>query len=74
MSILSGKNWTSGAGKSHNFEQIVEQISFHSKKNKKIFIGSDSFVTRRKVCFVTAVCLLTERAGGRYFFIKRTFR
>ncbi len=72
MDTLSSKNWSSGAGKSQNFQKILEQITLHSQKNKKIFIGSDSFVTRKKVCFVTAVCLLTEHAGGRYFFYKES--
>lgn len=72
MNILNGKNWSSGSGKSQNFQKILEQVSEHSQKNKKIFIGSDSFISRQKVCFVTAVCLLSEGRGSRYFFYKES--
>jgi predicted RNase H-related nuclease YkuK (DUF458 family) len=72
MHLLNGKKWSSGSGKSQKFDQILEQVVQHSKKGRKIFIGSDSFISRQKVCFVTAVCLLTERAGGRYFFYKES--
>jgi len=70
MSILNGKNWVSGSGKAKKFVEILEQVAKHSKKNKKVFIGSDSFVSRSNVCFVTAVCLLSKKHGNRYFFYK----
>jgi predicted RNase H-related nuclease YkuK (DUF458 family) len=69
-SPLVKKNWSSGSGKSATLNEVSIQISNHSKKNKKIFIGSDSFIYRNKVSYVTAVCLLTEKKGGRYFFYK----
>tara|TARA_B100000212_G_scaffold342150_1_gene327933 strand:+ start:2035 stop:2520 length:486 start_codon:yes stop_codon:yes gene_type:complete len=72
MNILSAKNWSSGSGKDQKFEKILEQVSSHSKKNQKIFIGSDSFVSRQKVCFVTAVCLVSYGRGSRYFFYKES--
>lgn len=72
MHLLSGKKWSSGSGKSYNFDEILEQVSEHSKKSKKIFIGSDSFISRQKVCFVTAVCLLSDHRGSRYFFYKES--
>jgi len=72
MNILSGKNWSSGSGKSQKFQKILEQVSNHSRKNQKIFIGSDSFVSRQKVCFVTAVCLVSSGAGSHYFFYKES--
>ena len=72
MNILSAKNWSSGSGKNKNFNQILEQITSHSQKNEKIFIGSDSFVSRQKVCFVTAVCLVSSGRGSRYFFYKES--
>ena len=72
MSTLKDKNWSTGSGKSKDFAQILNLISNHSQKNKKIFIGSDSFVSRGKVCFVTAVCLLSNKHGNRYFFYKES--
>jgi predicted RNase H-related nuclease YkuK (DUF458 family) len=72
MNILSAKNWSSGSGKNKNFNKILEQVTIHAQKNEKIFIGSDSFVSRQKVCFVTAVCLVSSGRGSRYFFYKES--
>jgi len=69
MSPLSKKRWISGSGNTHSFEDISNIVSFHSRNNK-IFIGSDSFLTKKRTCFVTAVCLLTKDKGGRYFLYK----
>jgi len=68
--ILKEKFWTTGLGRSLNFSKVEDLVSKHSKKNKKIFIGSDSFIIKNKICFVTAICLLTKNLGGRYFFYK----
>lgn len=70
MSMLSSKNWTTGSGRRLSLCNVANEITEHSRKNKKIFIGSDSFISRDKICFVTAVCLLTECKGGRYYFYK----
>jgi predicted RNase H-related nuclease YkuK (DUF458 family) len=70
MFLLDHKNWTSGSGISLGLESISNQIIEHSRKNKKIFIGSDSMISRDKICFASAICLLTERLGGRYYFYK----
>ena len=71
MSLLGDKKWSTGAGNSLALREIIKNISEHLKNhNKKIFIGSDSHMTKKKVCFVTTVCLLSDRKGGRYFFYK----
>jgi hypothetical protein len=70
MFLLDSKNWTSGSGKRLSLEFVSSEIIDHSKKNKKIFIGSDSFISRDKICFASAVCLLTQGHGGRYYFYK----
>ena len=69
MHCLFQKKWISGSGKIHTFEKVNEIICKHSKNNK-IFIGSDSFLTKNRTCFVTAVCLLSESLGNKYFFYK----
>jgi len=69
MSPLSSKKWTSGSGDIYTFQQVNDIVSKHSWNNK-IFIGSDSFVTKSRTCFVTAVCLLTKNMGGKYFLYK----
>mgnify|MGYP001462771047 CR=1 FL=1 len=70
MKLLNNKKWRSGSGKNVDFNHIFTKIKNHSFKNNKIFIGSDSYITRKKICFVTAVCLLTKNKGGNYFFYK----
>ena len=69
MSPLLKKRWISGAGSTHSFDEVSNMVSLHSRTNK-IFIGSDSFLTKKRTCFVTAVCLLTKNKGGRYFLYK----
>jgi len=69
MSPLLKKRWISGAGRIHSFEEVSNMVSLHSRTNK-IFIGSDSFLTKKRTCFVTAVCLITKDKGGRYFLYK----
>lgn len=69
MNPLSKKRWISGSGIVYSFEQISNIVSLHSE-NHKIFIGSDSFLTKKRTCFVTAVCLLTKNKGGKYFLYK----
>lgn len=70
MDILDSKNWSSGSGNSLNLTTVSQEVLEHYNKNKKIFIGSDSFHSRSQICFVTTVCLLTEGHGGRYYFYK----
>ena len=72
MYLLGEKIWNSGLGCNLDFKEIESLISSHSKKQEKIFIGSDSFVTRDKTHFVTAICILTKNLGGRYFFYKES--
>ncbi len=69
MNPLLKKRWISGAGRIHSFEEVSNMVSLHSRTNK-IFIGSDSFLTKKRTCFVTAVCLITKDKGGRYFLYK----
>lgn len=69
MNPLSSKKWISGSGIIHTFDEISNIVSVHSRNNK-IFIGSDSFLTKKRTCFVTAICLLTKDKGGRYFLYK----
>jgi predicted RNase H-related nuclease YkuK (DUF458 family) len=69
MDSLFSKKWRSGSGKPFSFEEVSEIVSKHSRNNK-IFIGSDSFISRNRTCFVTTVCLLTKNHGGKYFLYK----
>lgn len=69
MNPLDNKNWTSGSNRATTFKLVNEAVSKHADTNK-IFIGSDSFLTKNRTCFVTAVCLLNENSGNKYYFYK----
>ena len=70
MEHLIYKNWSTGSNKKIDFYEILKIIKDHTLKGAKIFIGSDSFIANKKVCFATAVCLYGSPLGGRYFFFK----
>lgn len=72
MNLLQEKFWTGGHGGALEFKEVESLVSKHSINNRKIFIGSDSFISKNNICFVTAICLLTKNLGGRYFFYKES--
>ncbi len=69
MCDLVNLSWISGSGDKKEFSEIVEVIKNSIANGSKIFIGTDSFKTKNKVNFATALCLF----GGdtsRYFFAR----
>jgi predicted RNase H-related nuclease YkuK (DUF458 family) len=70
MKHLIEKNWTSGAGMNTDFYKILKLLKDYTLDGAKIFIGSDSFISSKTICFATAVCLYGGNLGGRYFFFK----
>ena len=70
MKHLINKNWTTGSEKSINFYDILNILKYHAISGSKIFIGSDSFVSHKNICFASAICLYGSDQGSRYFFFK----
>lgn len=70
MINITEKNWTTGSNKNIDFYEVLKIIKTHTLKGSKVFIGSDSFISSRKVCFATAICLYGGQAPSRYFFFK----
>ena len=70
MQHLIKENWTSGSGVNFTFEEIVNILNLYILNGAKVFIGTDSFIANKKVCFASALCLHGEGKSGRYFFIK----
>jgi hypothetical protein len=70
MNNFIENNWHSGSERPVKFSEIVLQIKNCVQNGGKVFIGSDSFISKRKVTFATAICLHGDRKGGRYFFTK----
>ena len=62
--------WTTGSGRIVDFYEILKLIKESVLKGSKIFIGTDSFVSKGKTCFATAICLHSPNIISRYFFIK----
>ena len=70
MKHLIDKNWLTGSNLKTDFYEILKTIKEHTIKGAKIFIGTDSFISNKRVCFATAICLYGSPLGGRYFFFK----
>lgn len=62
--------WTTGGGEDIDFDEIVLTIQNYIQKGSKIFIGTDSFVSKRKTCMATAICVHKSRVVGKYFYTR----
>ncbi|OUW11039.1 MAG: hypothetical protein CBD26_03885 [Candidatus Pelagibacter sp. TMED166] len=67
MCDLKNHNWISGSGDNVAFEDIVTIVKDCVDNGSKVFIGSDSFTSKNKVNFATAICLYGSDVS-RYFF------
>ena len=70
MKHIVEQKWITGSGQEIDFYDLLRLSREYIKKGSKIFIGSDSFISKQKVCFASAVCLHGGEEGGRYFFYK----
>ena len=57
MEHIVKKNWICGNNKQIDFYDMLRLTREYIQKGAKVFIGSDSFISRDKVCFASAVCL-----------------
>ena len=70
MEHIVKKKWVTGSDQQIDFYELLKLTREYVLKGSKIFIGSDSFISREKVCFASAICLHGGEQGGRYFFYK----
>jgi len=70
MKHIVEKNWVTGSDKNIDFYELLNLSREYILKGSKLFIGSDSFISKQKICFATALCLHGGEMGGRYFFFK----
>ena len=70
MEHIVNQNWVTGNAQEIDFYELLRHTREYIQKGSKIFIGSDSFISKSKVCFASAVCLHGGELGGRYFFYK----
>lgn len=61
--------WVDPDGRVIDYSQLIEEIKDHTRSHGKIFIGTDSFVTKGICSFVTAICFhgAVGQNGGRYY-------
>lgn len=72
MKHITEQKWSTGSGVSIDFYEILKIVKEHITSGAKIFIGSDSFISQKKVCFASTVCLYGPNTPSRYFFFKET--
>lgn len=70
MENINQKKWITGSSQHVDFLEVISLVKQHVARGSKIFIGSDSFVSGKKTCFATTLCLHGGQDGGRYFFYK----
>lgn len=70
MENIKQKDWITGSSAHVDFSDVVSLVRRYVDNGSKIFIGSDSFVSGKKTCFATTLCLHGGEHAGRYFFYK----
>ncbi len=70
MKHITEKKWATGNNQEIDFYELLNLSKKHILKGSKMFIGSDSFISKQKICFASAVCLHGGELGGRYFFFR----
>ncbi len=70
MQHIVNKNWVTGSSKNIDFYDLLKMTRQYILSGAKVFIGTDSFISKNKVCFASAVCLHGGENTGRYFFYK----
>lgn len=68
--MLEDKEWYTGSGHLLSFKKIKDIILEYLDRGARIYIGSDSFINKNKVCFASTICLHGTNIGGRYFFFR----
>lgn len=74
MSYITEAKWFTGSLKNIKFESLIGIVNNHVKSGSKVFIGTDSFVTKGKVIFATSLCLHGNTAPSRYFFFRQKLK
>ena len=70
MDDLQKLNWFQGNGNKVEFIEIINICKKFVKKGSKIFIGTDSFKSKKNTNFATAICLYGSGNQSRYFYVK----
>jgi len=68
--------WHCSSGKDITFKELLNKVRSHVKQSGSIYIGTDSFLSKNKCTFASAICLhgAEGQQGGKYFFRKVLFK
>jgi len=69
MSPVRENIWFTGSGVETTFSDLVKTLRENTSRGTRVFIGTDSFISKREIRFASAICL---HGGGvsRYFFTR----
>jgi predicted RNase H-related nuclease YkuK (DUF458 family) len=70
IEITIDNEWNTGSNQNIAFDQVCSKVYDLSKNKAKIFIGSDSGLSKQKITFCKAICVHGEEVAGLYFFNK----
>ena len=68
--------WRTGEGSNVELIGIYSALKEHTTANGSIYIGTDSYISKDKCIFATAICLhgADGQRGGNYFFRRVSFK
>ena len=71
MCELLKLKWDTGKDTEIEFDNVTDIIKEHLSKGAKVFIGTDSFISKSRTNFATAICLYGGDYPSRYFFSRQ---
>ena len=69
MSPVRENIWFTGSGVETTFSDLVKTLRENTGRGTRVFIGTDSFISKREIRFASAICLHGEGVS-RYFFTR----
>ena len=69
MGLARETIWFTGSGVETTFSDLVKTLRANVNQGTRVFIGTDSFITKQRIKFATAICL-HGKGVSRYFFMK----
>jgi predicted RNase H-related nuclease YkuK (DUF458 family) len=71
MCELLKLKWFTGKDREIEFDNIIDIVKDSITKGAKVFIGTDSFISKSRTNFATAICLYGGDYPSRYFFSRQ---
>lgn len=71
MCDLLKLKWFTGSNKEIQFDDVVSSVKEALTKGSKVFIGTDSFISKSRINFATAICLYGGDSSSKYFFSRQ---